>query len=109
MGARGGVVDGRGIPTEEVLQEMRAPEREVFYLVGTPRGKIQQYEKKWLELPWQKVRASVEVKLFAEEGNYTCWPRAPGAGRRAKEQAIRRRKLARCFGNCATAPEVSGA
>jgi hypothetical protein len=32
----------RGIPTEEVLQEMRAPEREVFYWVGTPRGKIQQ-------------------------------------------------------------------
>ena len=28
----------RGIPTEEVLQEMRAPEREVFYLVGTPQG-----------------------------------------------------------------------
>ena len=23
------------------LTEMRAPEREVFYLVGTPRGKIQ--------------------------------------------------------------------
>ena len=46
----------RGIPTEEVLQEMRAPEREAFYWVGTPRGKIQQYEKKWLELPWQKVR-----------------------------------------------------
>ena len=25
-------------------------------------------EKKWLELPWRKVRESVEVKLFAEEG-----------------------------------------
>jgi transposase len=36
----------RGIPPEEVLQEMRAPEREGFYRVGTPRGKIQQYEKK---------------------------------------------------------------
>jgi hypothetical protein len=83
----------RGIPTEEVLQEMRAPEREVFYLVGTPRGKIQQYEKKWLELPWQKVRESVEVKLFAEEGE--LYVLAKSAGRRAKEQAIRRRKLAR--------------
>ena len=58
----------RGIPTEEVLEEMRDPERQVYYLVGTPRGKIQQYEKKWLELPWRKVRESVEVKLFAEEG-----------------------------------------
>jgi hypothetical protein len=83
----------RGIPTEEVLQEMRAPEREVFYLVGTPRGKIQQYEKKWLELPWQKVRESVEVKLFAEEGE--LYVLAKSAGRRAKEHAIRRRKLVR--------------
>jgi transposase len=83
----------RGIPSEEVLQEMRAAEREVFYLVGTPRGKIQQYEKKWLELPWQKVRASVEVKLFAEEGE--LYVLAKSVGRRAKEQAIRRRKLVR--------------
>jgi hypothetical protein len=83
----------RGIPTEEVLTEMCASEREVFYLVGTPRGKIQQYEKKWLELPWQKVRDSVEVKLFAEEGE--LYVLAKSAGRRAKEQAIRRRKLVR--------------
>jgi len=58
----------RGIPKEEVLAEMRAPERETFYLVGTPRGKIKQYEKRGLELPWRKVRDSVEVKLFAEAG-----------------------------------------
>jgi transposase len=81
----------RGIPTEEVLEEMRQPEREMFYLVGTPRGKIQQYEKKWLELPWQKVRESVEVKLFAEEGELYVLARSEG--RRAKERAIRRRKL----------------
>ena len=91
--ARRGWLMDRGIPTEEVLQEMRAPQREVFYLVGTPRGKIQQYEKKWLQLPWQKVRESVEVKLFAEEGE--LYVLAKSAGRRAKEQAIRRRKLVR--------------
>jgi hypothetical protein len=84
----------RGIATEEVLEEMRDPERKVFYLVGTPRGKIQQYEKKkWLELPWQKVRESVQVKLFAEEGE--LYVLAKSEGRRAKERAIRRRKLAR--------------
>jgi hypothetical protein len=83
----------RGIPTEEVLEEMRTSEREIFYLVGTPRGKIQQYEKKWLELPWQKVRESVEVKLFAEDGE--LYVLAKSEGRRAKERAIRRRKLAR--------------
>ena len=83
----------RGIPTEEVLEEMRDPERQVFYLVGTPRSKIQQYEKQWLELPWRKVRESVEVKLFAEDGELYVLARS--AGRRAKERAIRRRKLAR--------------
>jgi len=82
----------RGIPTEEVLAEMRAT-GDVFYLVGTPRGKIQQYEKKWLALPWQKVRDSVEVKLFAEDGE--LYVLAKSEGRRAKERAIRRRKLAR--------------
>ena len=83
----------RGIPTEEVLAEMRAPERETFYLVGTPRGKIKQYEKRWLELPWRKVRDSVEVKLFAEAGE--MYVLAKSEGRRAKEMAIRRKKLAR--------------
>jgi hypothetical protein len=81
----------RGIPTEEVLAEMRQPEREVFYLVGTPRGKIRQYEKHWLELPWRKVRESVEVKLLAQEGE--LYVLAKSEGRRAKERAIRRRKL----------------
>ena len=81
----------RGIPTEDVLEEMREAERKIFYLVGTPRGKIQQYEKKWLELPWQKVRESVQVKLFAEDGE--LYVLAKSQGRREKERAIRRRKL----------------
>jgi len=83
----------RGIPSEELLAEMRAPEREMFYLVGTPRGKIREHEKKWLALPWGKVRESVEVKLFAEGAE--MYVLAKSEGRRAKETAIRRRKLAR--------------
>jgi hypothetical protein len=83
----------RGIPTEEVLREMRGAQPTVFYLVGTSRGKISQYEQKWLELPWQKVRDSVEVKLFAEGGE--LFVLAKSEGRRAKEVAIRRRKLVR--------------
>ncbi len=83
----------RGIPTEAVLAEMRDPQREVFYLVGTPRSKIRQYEKKWLELPWQKVRDSVEVKLFVEQGE--LYVLAKSQGRRAKEMAMRRRRLVR--------------
>ena len=38
----------RGIPTEELLAEMRATEREMLYLVGTPRGMMREHEKKWL-------------------------------------------------------------
>jgi transposase len=83
----------RGIPTEEILAEMRDPERAVSYLVGTPRSKIGQYEAKWLELPWQKVRESVEVKLFAERAE--LFVLAKSEGRRAKETAMRRRRLAR--------------
>ena len=83
----------RGIPTEEILQEMRDPAREIFYLVGTPKGKIQQYEKKWLDLPWQKVRESVDVKLFEQDGE--LYVLAKSEGRRAKETAMRRKRLAR--------------
>jgi hypothetical protein len=82
----------RGIPTEEVLAVMRQ-QRDTFYLVGTSRGKIQQYERQWLELPWQKVRDSVAVKLFAQDGE--LYVLAKSEGRRAKERAIRRKKLAR--------------
>jgi transposase len=83
----------RGIPTEEVLTEMRDPARQLFYLVGTPRGKIRKWEKQWLALSWQKVRDSVEVKLLVEDGE--LYVLAKSEGRRAKEMAIRRKKLAR--------------
>jgi transposase len=83
----------RGIPSEAILQEMRDPAREIFYLVGTPKGKIQEHEKKWLDLPWQKVRESVEVKLFEQEGE--LYVLAKSEGRQAKETAMRRKRLAR--------------
>jgi transposase len=83
----------RGIPTEAVLAEMRASEREMFYLVGTPRGRVAKYEKQWLDLPWHKGRDSVEVKLFSQDGE--LYVLAKSAGRQAKEIAMRRKKLAR--------------
>jgi transposase len=83
----------RGIPTEAVLAEMRASEREMFYLVGTPRGRVAKYEKQWLELPWRKVRDSVQVKLFSQDGE--LYVLAKSEGRQAKEIAMRRKKLAR--------------
>src|SRR5207302_3853782 len=38
----------RGVPSEAILKDMRDPERQTFYLVGTPKSKIHQHEKKWL-------------------------------------------------------------
>ncbi len=83
----------RGIPTEETLQVMRDPARTTFYLVGTPRGKIKKYEKAWLNLPWQQVRESVDVKLFEQDGELYVLARS--SGRKEKENAIRRKRLAR--------------
>jgi transposase len=83
----------RGIPSEALLKEMREPERQTYYLVGTPKGKIHQHEKKWLELPWQEVRDSVQVKLYEQDGE--LYVLAKSQGRQAKEMAMRRKRLAR--------------
>ena len=83
----------RGIPTEAVLAEMRNPARQVSYLVGTSKSKITQYEKQWLDRPWQKVRDSVDVKLFDQDGE--LYVLAKSTGRQAKETAMRRKRLVR--------------
>lgn len=83
----------RGIPSEAILKDMRDPQRQTFYLVGTPKSRINQHEKKWLDLPWQKVRDSVEVKLYEHEGE--LYVLAKSGGRQAKENAMRRKRLAR--------------
>jgi transposase len=83
----------RGIPTEALLKQMRDPARQIFYLVGTPKERVSQHEKKWLELPWQQVRASVQVKLYEHEGELYVLARSEG--RQAKENAMRRQRLAR--------------
>ena len=53
----------RGIPTEETLEQMRTAQPPVHYLVGTPKGRLSKFERKFLNLPWQAVRPSVDVKL----------------------------------------------
>lgn len=83
----------RGIPSEAILAEMRNPSRPMSYIVGTGKGKIKQYEKKWLDLPWHKVRDSVEVKLFEQDGE--LYVLAKSEGRQRKEIAMRRKRLAR--------------
>ena len=83
----------RGIPTEEQLAAMRASDPPVRYLVGTPRPQVKATRAQWENLPWQKVQGTVEVKLFRE--NNELYVVAKSDGRRQKEIAIRRKKLAR--------------
>src|ERR1019366_4963726 len=88
----------RGVPSEAILKDMREPERQTFYLVGTPKSRIDQHEKKWLDLPWQKVRDSVEVKLYEQRANSACWPRA--AGGRLKRTPCGASGWLACCANC---------
>ena len=81
----------RGIPTEEVLAEMRASDPPVHYLVGTPKGRLSRYEQKLLEQPWQSVREGVPVKLLAQEGE--LYVLAQSQDRVHKERAMRQRQL----------------
>jgi DDE family transposase len=83
----------RGIPTEEILQEMRQSEPAVGYLVGTPRARWDQFKERLESVPWQKLRDTIEVKLLAE--GQEVYVLAKSEGRRQKETAIRRRKLVR--------------
>src|SRR5258707_222500 len=81
----------RGIPTEEVLAEMRASDPPVHYLVGTPKGRLGRYEQDLLEQPWHTVREGVQVKLLAQEGE--LYVLAQSHDRVNKERAMRRRQL----------------
>src|SRR6266403_6157076 len=57
----------RGVPTEEVLTEMRASVPPIYYLVGTPKDRLSKLEADLLERPWQSVRPGVEVKVLPQE------------------------------------------
>jgi transposase len=81
----------RGIPTEEVLAEMRAADPPVSYLVGTPKGRLSKLEKHLVTLPWQAVREGVDVKFLPQDQE--LYVLAQSHARINKERAMRRRKL----------------
>jgi len=83
----------RGIPTEETLEQMRQSDPPVGYLVGTPRGRWDQLKDQFQKVPWHKLRDTIEVKLLSQ--GQEVYVLARSEGRRQKETAIRRRKLAR--------------
>ena len=81
----------RGIPTEEVLAELRAAEAQVRYLVGTPKGRLTRYEAALAEKPWQTVRPQLRVKLLPQAGE--LYVLAESQARAGKERGMRRRQL----------------
>lgn len=75
----------RGIVSEANLQALR--ERGGQYVVGTPRHRLQAYEKELLEGSWQQINESVQVQLIQqEEETYVL---ARSVDRAKKEEAMR--------------------
>jgi hypothetical protein len=83
----------RGIPTEDILQELREANLPVRYLVGTPKGRLTRLESALAERPWQEVRSELRVKLLALEDE--LYVLAESGARKDKERGIRRRQLKR--------------
>lgn len=83
----------RGIPTEELLKEMRESDPPVSYLVGAPRARWKEFRGEFAQLPWQKLGGTVQAKLLVHERE--TFVLLQSQDRRSKEMAMRRRKLAR--------------
>ena len=81
----------RGIPTEEILQAMRDSSRPIFYLVGTPKGKLSKLEQAFLDKPWKQVRDEVQVRLLPQDRELYILARS--TRRMHKERAMRQRRL----------------
>src|SRR6201987_6193522 len=80
----------RGVPTEEMLGEMRTSDPPVQYLVGTPKGRLTKLEKELIDTPWQEAREGVQVKLLPKDGELYVF--AQSHDRVAKERAMRKRQ-----------------
>jgi hypothetical protein len=70
---------------------MRQADPPIYYLVGTPKGRLTKLEKALLKLPWQAVREGVDVKLLPKDRE--LYVLAKSDARILKERGIRRRKL----------------
>lgn len=85
----------RGVVSEENLEKLRA--RGAHYLVGTPKARLADYEQALLAGSWTQVNAQVEVQLIPESDEVYVLCRS--AGRRAKERAMRWRRLRGLIGD----------
>jgi transposase len=82
----------RGIPSEEVLKEMR--ETDTQYLVGTPRGALDKLEKELADKPWVQLHEGMRARVVKKKDGET-YVQVYSVERNMKEAAIRRRKFKR--------------
>ena len=81
----------RGLPTEEILAELRAADSGGRYLVSTPKGRLTGHEAALAARPWREVRPQLRVKLLPHEGE--LYVLAESQARAGKERGMRRRRL----------------
>jgi hypothetical protein len=82
-----GQVDG--VPSEEVLAQMRADDRSVHYFVVTLKGRLPRLEQA-LDNPWHSARPEVRVKLLAQDAELYLFTES--RDRIAKERSMCRRQ-----------------
>jgi len=95
----------RGVPTEEVLAEMRAADPAVHYLVGTPKGRLTRLRSIWSPSHGKRRDPECRSNCWRGRASSTSWPKA--ATRVAKERAMRRRRLKRLWRGSSNSPPCS--
>jgi len=95
----------RGVVSEDNLQELR--ERGAYYLVGTPRRKLADFERELLTGDWQEIAGNpgVRVQLLSQGTETFVLARSLQAGQEGVGHA---RKSARAFAPLAARPEPRG-
>ena len=79
----------RGMVSEENLEWLR--ERGTFYIVGTPKSMLRQFEQHLLESDWEEVCPDVEVKKVTSPGRQDeTFVMCRSGLRREKEKAMAR-------------------
>ena len=83
------VVD-RGMVSEENIEFLKEDERR--YIVGTPKGMLQQFEQQLLREDWHAIREGLEVKLCASpDGEEETFILCRSRDRREKEKGMHER------------------
>jgi len=83
----------RGMVSEANLEFLR--ERGGFYIVGTPKSMLRQFERYLTDREWQEVQGGVEVKLVAGPHGDETFILARSTDRREKEHAMHERFIER--------------